>query len=317
MDWFQPYETDLAEVFAECGAAIADFPPPLDQMGLRYMRKFDVFEQGSAKNYICYLLPFWMKDLTSLPPAVYRKLSVANIFGMLYFFIQDDIMDTAPEEYRPGQWKFQLALANLLQSEFIRLYQEFFPSDSPFWSYLRAYVQEWAEGVIYECDYDDFRHHPIGIAKKAAPVKLGSTAALLLANRSDLIAQASGFMDHVLLTLQMMDDWADWEQDLADGSYNCLLSLIKAENHLAKDHRLSRAEAERAIYHNETLRRYAKIASDNHQRLLDSPIHAPHVLSFHQTLLDELTADAGSIEVGRKMLEHGGLNYYLSILNKK
>ncbi|KKO54245.1 class 1 isoprenoid biosynthesis enzyme [Paenibacillus sp. DMB20] len=317
MDWFQPYESDLAEVFAECGAVIADFPPPLDQMGLRYMRQFDVFEQGSAKNYICYLLPFWMKDLTSLPPAVYRKLSVANIFGMLYFFIQDDIMDTAPEEYRPGQWKFQLALANLLQSEFIRLYQEFFPSDSPFWSYLRNYVQEWAEGVIYECDYDDFRHHPIGIAKKAAPVKLGSTAALLLANRSDLIAQASEFMDHVLLTLQMMDDWADWEQDLADGSYNCLLSLIKAENNLTKDHRLSRAEAEQAIYLNETLRRYAEIASDTHHRLLDSPIHAPHVLSFHQTLLNELNADADSIENGRKMLEHGGLNYYLSILNKK
>lgn len=317
MNWFQPFEKDLVKVFAECGEIISGFPPPLNQTGLMYMQKFDVFEQGSAKNYICYLLPFWMQDLTSLPPNIYRKLSVANIFGMLYFFIQDDIMDTPAERASPGMWKKQLALANLLYGQFSRIYQELFPSGSPFWTYLRDYVRDWTEGVVHESEHDDFRSHPLGIAKKAAPVKLGSTAALLLSGKSDLIPHVSRLMDYVLLTLQMMDDWADWEQDLQDGSYNCLLSLIKAERDKPRDYRLQRIEVEQSVFLGDTLNRYAVIAAESHESLRNLPIYAPHVISFHETLLKELQTEAAEIHNGRQTLQHGGLHYYLSILSKK
>lgn len=316
MDWFKPYENDLADVFAECGAKIAEFPPPLNQIGLQYMQKFDVFQQGSAKNYICYLLPFWMKDLTLLPSNVYSSLSTANIFGMLYFFIQDDIMDALPDHHTPGMWKNQLALANLLHTEFISIYLKFFPAETPFWTYYRTYIQEWSEGVIYESQHDYFQHNPTQIAKKAAPVKLGSTAALLLADRHDLVPAANDLMNNVLLTLQMMDDWADWEQDLTDGSYNCLLSLIKSEYNLPQDHALSIADVHRAVYLHETLNHYVSIASATHLKLLNITMDAPHVISFHKTLVDELIIEAENIENGRKMLERGGLNYYLSVLCK-
>lgn len=317
MNWFRPFEQDLEKVFAECSDIISGFPPPLNQTGRLYMQKFDVFEQGSAKNYICYLLPFWMQDLTSLSPEIYRKLSVANIFGMLYFFIQDDIMDTPAEHAEPGMWKKQLALANLLYGQFIRIYQELFPSDSPFWSCLRDYVRDWAEGVVHESEHDDFRSDPLGIAKKAAPVKLGSTAALLLSGNSGLIPTVSRLMDYVLLTLQMMDDWADWEQDLQDGSYNCLLSLIKAERGKPRDYSLQRGEVEQSVYLGDTLDRYAAIAEESHESLRNLPVHAPHVIAFHETLLKELQMEAADIQNGRQKLQHGGLNYYLSILSKK
>ncbi|WP_106768616.1 hypothetical protein [Paenibacillus faecalis] len=316
MDWFQPYEEELAEVFAECSKKIAEFPPPLNQIGLQYMEKFDVFQQGSAKNYICYLLPFWMKDLTDLPANVYRDLSTANIFGMLYFFIQDDIMDSLPEHHTPGTWKHPLALANLLHTEFISIYQTLFPIESPLWSYYKSYIQEWSEGVIYESQQDYFQHNPTQIAKKAAPVKLGSTAALLLSNRHDLIPVANDLMNNVLLTLQMMDDWADWEQDLSDGSYNCLLSLIKSDYNLSKEHVLTTDDVHRAVYLHETLNHYVSIASAAHLKILDLNINVPHVISFHETLVNELMQEAENIENGRKMLEHGGLNYYLSVLSK-
>ncbi|WP_422660082.1 class 1 isoprenoid biosynthesis enzyme [Paenibacillus sp. EC2-1] len=316
MEWFKPYEHDLSEVFAICTAKIAEFPPPLNEIGRRYMQKFDVFQEGSAKNYICYLLPFWMKDMTQLSPDIYRTLSTANIFGMLYFFIQDDIMDTHPSDYTAGMWKHQLALANLLHTEFIHTYLNLFPADSPFWNYFKDYIEEWSEGVIHESLDDYFRDNPLLIAKKAAPVKLGSTAALLLGNRPDLIPAASDLMNNVLLTLQMMDDWADYEQDLTDGSYNCLLSLIKSENNLPRTHLLTTEEAHSAIFLHEILHHYANIASATHQRLLDSCLNTPHVISFHKTLVDELISEASNIKNGRKMLEHGGLQYYLSILSK-
>ncbi|WP_054956248.1 class 1 isoprenoid biosynthesis enzyme [Paenibacillus dakarensis] len=316
MEWFKPYEHELLEVFAECRIRIDGFLPPLNDIGLQYMRKFDVFQQGSAKNYICYLLPFWMKDQTSLSPDVYRSLSAANIFGMLYFFIQDDIMDTHPKDSIPGMWKHQLVLANLLYTEFIHIYLDFFPSHHPFWSYFRSYIQDWSEGVIHESQHNYFHHNPIHISKKAAPVKLGSTAVLLLADRHDLVEEAADLLNNVLLTLQMMDDWADYEQDLADGSYNCLLSLIQSVNNLPHNYRLNTEEVQRAIYLYEVLDSYADIASATHSRILNSSLNAPHVISFHKALLDELLIEAEHIKNGRKMLERGGLNYYLSILSK-
>ena len=59
----------------------------------------------------------------------------------------------------------------------------------------------------------------------ADSVKLG-TAALLLSDQAGLIPRTNDVMNHVLLTLQMMDDWTDWKQDLADGAtIACCLSL--------------------------------------------------------------------------------------------
>lgn len=317
MNWFKPFEDDLAAAFAVCEARLSELPAPLNEIGLSYLRKFDVFEQDSSKNYICYLLPFWMKELTELPADVYRHLSAANIIGMLYYFIQDDIMDTPHDSQSSTDSKHQLALANLLYYEFLTSYQPYFPANSDFWSYFKNYTHEWSEGVIHETQDDYFKHNPTKIAKKAAPVKLGSTAALLLSDQAGLIPRTNDVMDHVLLTLQMMDDWTDWKQDLADGSYNCLLSLIKSELGRPGDTNLTLTEVQEAIYINNALKPYADIAAATHAHLLSIDIDAPHLIFFHQTMVDELQAEANHIENSKETLSFGGLNYYLSILSKK
>lgn len=317
MNWFKPFEDDLAAAFAVCEARLSELPAPLNEIGLSYLRKFDVFEQDSSKNYICYLLPFWMKELTELPADVYRHLSAANIIGMLYYFIQDDIMDSPHDSQSSTDSKHHLALANLLYYEFLTSYQPYFPANSDFWSYFKNYTHEWSEGVIHETQDDYFMHHPIMVAKKAAPVKLGSTAALLLSDQAGLIPRTNDVMNHVLLTLQMMDDWTDWKQDLADGSYNCLLSLIKSELGRPRDTKLTLTEVQEAIYINNALKPYAAIAAATHAHLLSVNIDAPHLISFHQTMVDELQAEANHIENSKETLSFGGLNYYLSILSKK
>lgn len=317
MNWFKPFEDDLAAAFAICEARLSVLPAPLSEIGLTYLRKFDVFEQDSSKNYISYLLPFWMKELTELPADVYRHLSAANIIGMLYYFIQDDIMDSPHDSQSSTDSKHHLALANLLYYEFLTSYQPYFPANSDFWSYFKNYTHEWSEGVIHETQDDYFKHNPAMVAKKAAPVKLGSTAALLLSDQAGLIPRTNDVMNHVLLTLQMMDDWTDWKQDLADGSYNCLLSLIKSELGRPRDTNLTLTEVQEAIYINNALNSYADIATATHAHLLSVDIDAPHLISFHQTMVDELQTEANHIENSKETLSFGGLNYYLSILSKK
>lgn len=317
MNWFKPFEDDLAAVFAQCEARLSDLPPPLNELGISYLRAFDVFEQDSSKNYICYLLPFWMKELTTLPAESYRHLAAANIIGMLYYFIQDDIMDSVQESPSPLHVKQHLALATLLYSDFLAMYQAYFPPESVFWQFFKDYNQEWSDGVIHESSADYFVTMPMGVAKKAAPVKLGSTAVLLLAERPELIPAANDMMNHVLLTLQMMDDWMDWKQDLADGSYNCLLAMIKARLGRPWDAALTEAEAQEAIYIRGFLKPYAAIAAETHTRLTETGIDAPNLLSFHYTMVDELIRDANHIENSRQTLALGGLNYYLSISTNK
>ncbi|WP_127589592.1 class 1 isoprenoid biosynthesis enzyme [Paenibacillus lautus] len=317
MNWFKPFEDDLAAAFSVCEARLSELPAPLNEIGLSYLRKFDVFEQDSSKNYICYLLPFWMKELTALPADVYRHLSAANIIGMLYYFIQDDIMDSPHDSQSPIDPKHHLALANLLYYEFLTSYQPYFSANSDFWSYFKNYTHEWSEGVLHETRDDYFKHNRAMIAKKAAPVKLGSTAALLLSDQAGLIPRTNDVMNHVLLTLQMMDDWTDWKQDLADGSYNCLLSLIKSELGRPREANLTLPEVQEAIYVNNMLKPYADIAAATHAHLLSVDIDAPHLISFHQTMVDELQAEANHIENSKETLSFGGLNYYLSILSKK
>ena len=55
-----------------------------------------------------------------------QTMSLANVFIMLYFFIQDDVMDS-PEVQ--ADWNEQLALSNLFYLLFLDLYRQEFPPD--------------------------------------------------------------------------------------------------------------------------------------------------------------------------------------------
>lgn len=67
MDWLNDYEDELRLVFQESRRIISEFPEPLNQQGMSYLEHFNVFNAESHKNYICYILPFWLqRDAESL-----------------------------------------------------------------------------------------------------------------------------------------------------------------------------------------------------------------------------------------------------------
>ncbi|MBW7454904.1 hypothetical protein K0U00_12755, partial [Paenibacillus sepulcri] len=187
MNWKTSFNGELAVVFGNAEAVVSAFPEPLAARGLDYLGQYNPLVPESTKNYICYLLPFWLQEATGADTEICRKLSLANVYIMLYFFVQDDLMDTSPAD-----WKEQLALGNLLYVAFLDIYRETFPPASPFWHYFRSYIEDWAVAVATEgqAPYSDR-----ALAMKASPVKLASTGALLLTGRESLIPAVSDTVD--------------------------------------------------------------------------------------------------------------------------
>ncbi|OAB48196.1 hypothetical protein [Paenibacillus antarcticus] len=305
MQWYKDFANQITQVFNESQRVIATFPSPHNIKGLAYLSTFDAQEEESSKNYICYLLPFWLKELIPLKEEDYVKLSVGNVFAMLYFFIQDDIMDSKSTLDRD-----QIPLANLFHMQFLEIYRSYFPSDSPFWDYFHQYIIEWTDSVSNEHQQDYFQTNLVMTARKASPLKLSSTGALVLSGQSELIPSLSDFIDHVLITLQMSDDWIDWQDDWADGSYNGLLSMIQAEN--GREGALSLDHIKNAIYVRGIMKRYTEIASANHTYIQKLTLNIPYLASFHETLVEHLIKDANLIEKDKLLQEKGGLHYWLS-----
>ena len=46
----------------------------------------------------------------------------------------------------------------------------------------------------------------------------------------------------------MLDDWADWEEDLEEGSYNCLLASIRKHLQLSTDSTVTPEMVKQQLY---------------------------------------------------------------------
>jgi hypothetical protein len=307
MDWLHAYEEELRLVFEDSRRTISAFPEPMHRQGMSYLDHFNVFTAGSHKNYICYLLPFWLRDGYGLSAEHARRMSLGNVYLMLYFFIQDDLMDSSDHTA-----SLHVPLANLLFVEFLNIYRDLFPADSPFWSCFNRYVFEWADSVGNENTGDYFMNNVVKVAHKASPLKLSSTAVLLLSDHEELVPLSEGGIDDVLLTLQMLDDYEDWEEDLTLGSYNCLLSLARC--HLAEEQEeaLTSGQVKDFLYTSGGLNTFAAISQATHEKLAQSAINAPHLLAFHHVMVQNLQHIAAAIETEKQLLQTGGLSYWLS-----
>ncbi|QHW29875.1 hypothetical protein GZH47_02865 [Paenibacillus rhizovicinus] len=303
MTWRTDYEEELAAVFSEAERLIDAYPAPLGEKGQAYLQAFNPLRPSSTKNHICYLLPFWIEPVTKLTSQQYRDISLANVFVMLYFFIQDDLMDDAPSD-----WKERLALGNLFHLSMLDLYRSLFDHDSPFWNYFNDYVVTWSLAVAYE--------HPMGsldpaqLARKAAPVKLASTGALLLAGNQELVQSVSHAVDLALATLQFSDDWADWEEDFDLGSANSLIGMITSEKgEFALP--LTKEDVKNAIFLDGVLTRFAQLAAANSSTMDKLSLPLPHLTAFQVHLADQLTEAAEKLNVTKRMLMQGGFDHFL------
>ncbi|GBG10879.1 hypothetical protein PAT3040_05649 [Paenibacillus agaridevorans] len=320
MEWYERYKPRIRNVFGQALETIGRFPPPIHELGITYAEKFNPANQDGGKDYICMLLPYWMKEKAEISEEQCGQLALANVYGMLYFFIQDDVMDS---KVAGGDWKSQLALGSLLQQEMFWIFRALFPSDSPFWRYYDGYVRTWADSVVSEGRGNYFLTNPLLTSGKAAPVKISAVGALLLdasapsTSTEQRIALTEEAIDIALMTLQMLDDWADWEEDLADGSYNGLLAMIAAGwngDFSVKSvppyntEGLTKERIEAAIYVRCCMKPYANIAGGFQDRLLQNTSAPTDLLAFNAYMIDTLESIANQHEQRKRKLLGGGIN---------
>ncbi|GGA27405.1 hypothetical protein [Paenibacillus physcomitrellae] len=312
MEWYKSYEQDLKEVFEEARRHILAWDSPFQGQALQYLEGFDITRREVPTNYICFLLPFWMEQASGQERGISRHLCLANIFGMMAFHLQDEAMD------KPGA-KLQtvLPLSALLEEEFLSLYAEIFPASTEFWLYYKRYLFQWAEAVSGENERDWFHENPIRLGHKASLVKLAGTGLLLQAGRKDRLQETEQAMDLTLVVLQMLDDWEDWEKDLKDGTYNSLVALARKKLDQPKPHMLTNEKMREALYTHGVLSRFSEQAAlwEPEIRLIQAFV--PELYAFYRFLLDNLQSGAAQIESEKKLLETGGLSYFLSKLEDK
>lgn len=307
MNWLNPYEQELSLAFTEAESILADFPDPFRKHALNYLDKFHALKEDRSKNYICYLLPFWLQAKAGILPEVSRRFAVANIFGMMYYHLVDACMDE-PEKVMPHQ----LPLAELIHLEFIKLYSGCFSGNPLFWTYYKKYASQWARAVSSETTSDFYYEDPISMGHKAAQVKLAIAGIMSLADLEAEIPRLEQAVDHVLVTLQLLDDWKDWEKDLSEGSYNALVSIVQTELQIPNNRRPEPEEIKHAITMQGTLSRLAEHAHRNHEKLSDIRDLAPGLYEFHDFLRSNLEEGAREIEAKVALLQGGGLGYWLS-----
>ncbi|WP_410771723.1 hypothetical protein [Fontibacillus sp. BL9] len=307
MKWLSPYEHELQLAFTEAEAILATLPDSFRKPALDYLDKFHVLKENRSKNYICYLLPFWLQEHAGLSSRDVRRFAVANIFGMMYYHLIDACMDE-PE----SKMSRQLPLAEFIHLEFVRIYSSYFTGESRFWTYFKKYVSQWAEAVSGEKTSDFYYEDPVRMGHKAAPVKLTIAGSMLLVNREAEILRLEQAVDNVLVTLQLLDDWQDWEKDLNEGSYNSLVSIVQTELKIPRERRPVSEEIRQAITVQNVLDILAEHAERNHESLQDYKTSLPGLYQFHESLRDNLKEGASEIEKERILLQSGGLGYWLS-----
>ncbi|GKU76265.1 hypothetical protein [Paenibacillus sp. L3-i20] len=309
MEWYTRYKDQLELVFNHAKEHIAGFPPPLNEIGLQYAQAFNPVMHNNDTDFICTLLPYWMKEATDLSDTQCEKIVLVNIYGMLYFFIQDDVMDDKDH----SNHKQLLALGNLFYLHMFNNLMDLFPSNSPFWSYYERYLTTWADSVVNEGDRNFFINDPIRTAGKAGPVKISSTGALLLTGQTERIKALETAVDLVLTTLQMLDDWADWKQDMEDGSYNGLLAMIASRiSEETTIEMLTKDKVDIQIYVLGCMKSFAEIAEQTHVQLINLQVSIKPLIEYHFYMVDSLQKIAEQIDDNKRKLLGGGLNYMFS-----
>jgi hypothetical protein len=316
MKEIENYRDEIELIFAEVSEGIDGFPPGLSGIGHVLLERSHPLRSGGGKNAISYLLPYWFREQFGSPIGLCRDLAVGNIYGMLHFFLLDDAMDRGSGQLE--DIRGSLALGQLLHSLFQQRYNRCFPYDSPLWEYYRKYLGEWASAVYSEPVNPINPSDPGQLARKAAPIKICAAGLLLQSGSPDGIPDAEEAVDLALAVLQLSDDRADWQDDLAaEPNCNAFLSLVREKLSVPAGTLLDERSVKRAIYHHQCLDRLAEIAEDYVERL-GRIISAPQrLMAFQSTIAQGIRKDAKSVENSiRRLAAGGGFSNFLSNFEK-
>lgn len=229
-------------------------PSPLAEVGHR------VLDRISSPNWsLEWYLPRWLGDAFGLQPDVSRALVLANVYGLAYIRLQDDLVDGEIEQ---TSWKPAILLAGALYHQAIRQYISLFEWSSSFWDYFELFMAQWTRATLSsnEPPIADFRSceeaNLVRLAERGAPLKICCAAACLLAGREDTIPTLTAAVDHLLMGAVLLDHVKDWADDLAAGRYNAFVAYASSKPQEPHQQEANRLAVLEEIYLGEAARPY-------------------------------------------------------------
>ena len=219
-------ETLEFAVRGQFGAALAGEPAELTDFGARLLDRI------APPNWTLeWSLPGWLGDALGLDASSVADLTLANVFGLAYIKLQDDLSDgDVGEDDRQAA----LLLSTVLHRKWLLVYTGLFPGDSPFWGYFEQYMVQWVRATWASrqdqpkpwatWSEEDF----LLLGHRGAPLKICVAAACLLVQGEGLIPQLESALNHLLTGAVLLDHALDWADDLAAGRYNAFVAYTSA-----------------------------------------------------------------------------------------
>ncbi|WNR44550.1 hypothetical protein [Paenibacillus roseipurpureus] len=304
------YRDEIVWIFGEAAAQLQTLPEESKEQALALLGQCYPFDRKDSEgsNMISYLLPYWVGETVGSPIELCRELAVGNVYGMLSFFLLDDVMD------EKGEIRRSLALSTLLNQRFMEAYHRCFSGDPQLGACYNRYLAEWAEAMYREVDEPMDPRDPGRLARKAAPVKLCAAALLLQAGVAKRIGDMEVAIDLALAVLQLSDDWTDWREDLPTASCNAFLVLLRENLPLQAGEVLDESMVKRGIYREQALGGLATLACD-YANQLSAMKDAPASLQvFTSIITQSLQRKANEIrDHYDSLLNDGGFSMYLKI----
>lgn len=90
-------------------------------------------------------LPRWLGDALSVAPAHSLEWVLANVYGLAYVRIQDDLLDG---EAPPAEHAVAVRLSDALYPAWLAVYHRLLGSEPAFWARFEQYLAQWRQATL-------------------------------------------------------------------------------------------------------------------------------------------------------------------------
>lgn len=280
----------LRAVQTDVWATLARLPAPLAAAAAHLLDQIT-----PPRWHIEWHLPQWLGDTYHLPPEATHTLVVANVFGLGYIRLQDDLADgEGGDEDRV----IKVCLATAFYQHWIQQYVQCFPARSPFWQQYNQFMQQWLLATLESArqparDFtaygeDDY----LRLAWRGAPLKICCVGAALLARRPVELGPLLAAVDHLLAAAVLLDHERDWPVDLEAGRYNTFVHYASPLPQIPQQQTANRRRVlERIVLEHATKPYFDLIQNQLHRssanaQLAGCPEFVAHIQAFAAEVTD-------------------------------
>jgi hypothetical protein len=314
MEWLYAFSSELKIVFDEVKSRIQRYPVEFQHDANYFLEMYDVTKPGFCMECMSFMIPFWLMEPLKLGTDSATKISTANLMGLFYFLLQDEIIDV---EINKSNHRM-LPLANLFYLDFMELYRSLFPYGSQFWKYVWKFIMQWTRSMAFErrerCGSKSLRggYNLKALAHKSAPQKVAVAAACILTGNVRCISKLSDAVDYTTASLQLMDDWQDWKDDLKNNHCTYFLSQVMKSNNITKLSDVDEFDFTQAVYCYGIFDRLASIVDENHEFIKRQQPRVPYLVEYHLSILDKFKEKQAAVNNSKDALLFGGFSNWLN-----